>query len=639
MLKSQAVRRQAAQWATTLRSSAPDAVPFGYRSGDISTSDATKPESKNEAVALRRLNLCCNQLGDEGVDVLMESLREEIGLRALDLQYNRISDAGGRIVEQILHMNRELCIVDLRNNALDDIHWRVIQHFLSVNAELAKTNHRRPASGEENDPFTTWLDPKTPLSDTFLFMSSAFKTRNRHHQHTESSVKKRTFPKTASNARPRTAPRDPVPLKRPAFKVGPAPVRPEIVGLVTNAGPVVKRKKHATPPRKCAKTKKHPSERDLPRAGTSKRAAVLPRVEWVHDEHPSHTPTAANAPRGPLYTMDLGDRFAFEGRTSVPLPLDETHVVPTHQKLARPEPVVLHPADYRTADMEPRVITTRSDRPDPLVLKQADFRTAHMGTRSSSFAFSAFHGLSNNNNDPLSQSSLDDIPITMRPNASATPPHVHDGPAPVRETALPITPGTSVIGERSGGKESQMVAAAAKSASDVGDDEAFVPIRGVPTDVIQVTETSPTNQAPVATTASTGTIVAFCVVAVSNIDCAPRPDPSVPHHAKAETQMEHLIRLMESSLTNFHALLDRIESDDRRRKSKRRGKRREKDGGGSPDDEGKNETGNPIDKIVKGKREEEYTAMGNGDRGPDSIGGKLGDLTEERGANEMERQD
>lgn len=91
---------------------------------------------------LKRLNLSCNLLGNDGCEVFVDALKEEIGLRgrrlgwgfrrvpyllsspppfsntALDLQSNSINDAGGRMIEQMLRINTDLVIVDLRNNSL-----------------------------------------------------------------------------------------------------------------------------------------------------------------------------------------------------------------------------------------------------------------------------------------------------------------------------------------------------------------------------------------------------------------------------------------------------------------------------------------------------------------------------------------
>ncbi|KAJ3140818.1 hypothetical protein HK100_008989 [Physocladia obscura] len=171
---------------------------------------------------IRRLNLCCNNLGDKGLEILMEGLSEEIGILAIDAQYNDISDAGGRIVEQIVRLNGELVIVDLRNNNLDAILLRIITSLLQVNmnrkltaaggtqfdcklAKLKDKTRDRPQPIE-------WLPESHPLESTFhstlttTVSSGPYETvrsairranvLNHLRRHTSSSIKKQTFAST-----------------------------------------------------------------------------------------------------------------------------------------------------------------------------------------------------------------------------------------------------------------------------------------------------------------------------------------------------------------------------------------------------------------------------------------------------------
>ncbi|TPX33062.1 hypothetical protein SeMB42_g07527 [Synchytrium endobioticum] len=115
LLKSQAIRRQAQQWKATLRF-------------------AEEPDAPDCTWAhIRRLNLSCNLLGDEGCEFLADALRDELGLRALDLQFNDISDRGGRAFQQMLDFNRQLVLLDLRNNHLDPVLHHLLQRRLRDN--------------------------------------------------------------------------------------------------------------------------------------------------------------------------------------------------------------------------------------------------------------------------------------------------------------------------------------------------------------------------------------------------------------------------------------------------------------------------------------------------------------------------
>ena len=102
--KSQFVRKQALKWEQTLRD---EPAPLSYFANGPST--------------LLRLTLNSNQLGNQGLDYLIELLSEEIGLLGLDLQDNGIREDGARLALECLKMNKEIQVLDLRNNLFGNL--------------------------------------------------------------------------------------------------------------------------------------------------------------------------------------------------------------------------------------------------------------------------------------------------------------------------------------------------------------------------------------------------------------------------------------------------------------------------------------------------------------------------------------
>ncbi|KAJ3059017.1 hypothetical protein HDU98_004957, partial [Podochytrium sp. JEL0797] len=142
---------------------------------------------------IRRINLCCNSLGDTGLDILLDGLVEEIGMLAIDLQFNEITDAGGRIVEQVVRLNGELVIVDLRNNRIDPVLLRIIHSLLQVNMSRRLKAGEMPihANGQmkmsQPQPIE-WLSESHPLESTF-HSTSTTSTSNLPYEHVRSSIR------------------------------------------------------------------------------------------------------------------------------------------------------------------------------------------------------------------------------------------------------------------------------------------------------------------------------------------------------------------------------------------------------------------------------------------------------------------
>ncbi|KAJ3331098.1 Centrosomal protein of 78 kDa [Blyttiomyces sp. JEL0837] len=217
LLKSQAVQRQAARWVHTLRAHPADPLREGYVTIDKPIPISPHPSRLNSRVQshqsithinslsnvyinhnsdlmasavptssavtsttptpIRRLNLCCNDFGDEGIETLFDGLNEEMGLMALDLQFCDVSDAGARIIQQVLGLNRELVVVDLRNNVVDPILMRVITTALqmNVNRRLKQAQETIPTATSSNtilnqsilDRDLDWLPDGNPLQMSY----------------------------------------------------------------------------------------------------------------------------------------------------------------------------------------------------------------------------------------------------------------------------------------------------------------------------------------------------------------------------------------------------------------------------------------------------------------------------------------
>ncbi|KNC98480.1 uncharacterized protein SPPG_09355 [Spizellomyces punctatus DAOM BR117] len=218
LLNGRAIKRQAAIWERTLRS-----THFGTRSAfqTSSTSNSSQASVQGVPAAIKRLILSHNDLGDTGVHYLMESLVEEIGLLALDLQFNAITDVGARVVEQVLHLNKELVLVDLRSNSLDETLWDAVCRMLSENTNkdpptgVEGGGYREIVQTKSDDPDLRWLNGLDPLKNTYYHPPPRFKFRgvSRYKQQSVSATK---LHKVTSSQ----------PLApRPPFKVGIAPTK------------------------------------------------------------------------------------------------------------------------------------------------------------------------------------------------------------------------------------------------------------------------------------------------------------------------------------------------------------------------------------------------------------------------------
>ena len=67
---------------------------------------------------IKRINLCCNVIGDEGLSFLLETIKEQNSLLGLDVQYNGITDASLADIRDVLKYNHRLLVLDLRNNLI-----------------------------------------------------------------------------------------------------------------------------------------------------------------------------------------------------------------------------------------------------------------------------------------------------------------------------------------------------------------------------------------------------------------------------------------------------------------------------------------------------------------------------------------
>jgi Ran GTPase-activating protein (RanGAP) involved in mRNA processing and transport len=79
--KSQAIQRQSEQWATTLRIHKKkdlERLKLSSSTTPVATATSVGVIYKN---TLKRINLSCNLLGNDGCEVFVDALKEEIGLR------------------------------------------------------------------------------------------------------------------------------------------------------------------------------------------------------------------------------------------------------------------------------------------------------------------------------------------------------------------------------------------------------------------------------------------------------------------------------------------------------------------------------------------------------------------------------
>ncbi|KAH9266154.1 hypothetical protein BASA84_001198 [Batrachochytrium salamandrivorans] len=94
-------------------------------------------------------------------------IQEEMGLLALDLQHNSLTDHSAHLAQNALKDNFEILILDMRNNCID---------------------HRAGSEFAVQDgPDLQWLDSQDPLKDTYHLLGPTL----RQHMHTESSAIKR----------------------------------------------------------------------------------------------------------------------------------------------------------------------------------------------------------------------------------------------------------------------------------------------------------------------------------------------------------------------------------------------------------------------------------------------------------------
>jgi hypothetical protein len=129
LLKSLSVSRQAESWTWSLRESS-------TKNNNTQQDINLKRIGDNAPRPLRRLNLCCNMMGDEGFRALLDVVKEEVGLLALDLQEIRITESSGIDALAALKENQEILIFDIRNNSLSQELDLKISEFLSRNKQL-----------------------------------------------------------------------------------------------------------------------------------------------------------------------------------------------------------------------------------------------------------------------------------------------------------------------------------------------------------------------------------------------------------------------------------------------------------------------------------------------------------------------
>ncbi|KAI8827207.1 uncharacterized protein EV422DRAFT_594297 [Fimicolochytrium jonesii] len=258
LLNSKAVRRQAAIWECTLRGgpSKRDHRPRvrTTSANDGGVSDPTPAFASGLPSPIKRLTLCHNQLGDNGVHYLMEALVEEIGLEALDLQFNGISGIGAGIVQQVLHLNKELKIVDLGSNDVENDTLDTLFRFLQSNGGPSPDYLARSPLDPSGKLSLQYLDPLDPLRNTYIAPKSRITPKPRPRGTKSGDVGSKGAHSGNSNSL----------RERPPFKVGPAAVTKYERHLNDAKRPSNRKSESLAHPRSAAPTTSPHSGRNAP---------------------------------------------------------------------------------------------------------------------------------------------------------------------------------------------------------------------------------------------------------------------------------------------------------------------------------------------------------------------------------------
>ncbi|KAI8820968.1 uncharacterized protein EV422DRAFT_47627 [Fimicolochytrium jonesii] len=94
-------------------------------------------------VALRELDLGCNEIGDEGAKSIASWLKEDVTLESLNLRYNNIGPQGVGAIAQALQINEVLRSLDMSGNGASEEGGMEMANMLQLNTSLEALNLAR----------------------------------------------------------------------------------------------------------------------------------------------------------------------------------------------------------------------------------------------------------------------------------------------------------------------------------------------------------------------------------------------------------------------------------------------------------------------------------------------------------------
>lgn len=98
---------------------------------------------------LKVLHLCCNNVDDEKVRILIADILDHPSLMGLDLSHNKIGDHGTRAIGKFLNKHCQLVWLNLSNNLICALGAQAIAHALTRNNTLEYLNLKLNAIGDE----------------------------------------------------------------------------------------------------------------------------------------------------------------------------------------------------------------------------------------------------------------------------------------------------------------------------------------------------------------------------------------------------------------------------------------------------------------------------------------------------------
>ncbi|OGT75605.1 MAG: hypothetical protein A3G71_00425 [Gammaproteobacteria bacterium RIFCSPLOWO2_12_FULL_38_14] len=86
------------------------------------------------------LDFQCHDIGDSGVESLVEELKKNRAIKELRLEYNVITDAGAKILAEFIKTNNTIIKLNLSHNSISEVGARDLLHALKYNHTLTNLN-------------------------------------------------------------------------------------------------------------------------------------------------------------------------------------------------------------------------------------------------------------------------------------------------------------------------------------------------------------------------------------------------------------------------------------------------------------------------------------------------------------------